>query len=56
MKGFISGCVPVTTSFQVNITQISQAFVFIPNSPPYFDPVLLDITLELGKSQVFKFP
>lgn len=56
MRGFISGCVPVTTSFKVNITQVTPTFVVTPNTPPYFEPVLSDITLDLGKTQVFKFP
>ncbi len=52
----IAGCTPVTSSFTVTITKVSAAFVVNQNSPPYFDPILSDITLEVGKTQVYKFP
>ena len=40
MKAFISGCIPINTSFSLTITQISQKFVISQNSPPLFDPIL----------------
>ncbi len=56
MQGSLTGLTSITTSFKVTITQASPTYAISSNSPPYFDPVLPDIALNLGKVQVYKFP
>ena len=47
---------PVVTTFQPTIIKTSNLITFYPNSPPNFDSVLEDITLDIGSSKIFKFP
>jgi hypothetical protein len=56
MKGSIPGCAPVTVSFNLTITKVLPVFADTSNSPPFFDPVLSEFTIDLGKSLEFKFP
>ena len=57
MSGSIPGCIPVTSSFTVTVTNISSTFGgVIPNLPPYFDSLISDLTLQIGKTKVFTFP
>ncbi len=70
MSGSIPGCIPVTSSFTVTVTNISSTFGgvipnlppsstfggVIPNLPPYFDSLISNLTLQIGKTKVFTFP
>jgi hypothetical protein len=57
MQGDYAGSTSVQVSFTVTITKAAVVYKITPNTgPPYFSPVLSNITVSLLKTKVFTFP